>query len=241
MKRIPPNGHVCPVFGPFYFDSGKSGLFMLLFPLDRTTFLPDFFVFFWNFLEIICHQTDKPFRNQHTFFLVRNLTNHILQPKKLQVLKMVRSAFILVYFSVFNHQEHKLARFFYTALFAMFECFKMNATLLLFHPAVLNQTGLSDKCVNVKRAFMTPSLFRLHKWSHIRTFIFGGEEPPTYQERQERAPKDAVFWNLYGLTECSVWSSLGFSKIFLRSKNRLYFKRLYWYFVKRPKIWKPKN
>ena len=139
---------------------------------------------------------------------------------------MVRSAFILVYFSVFNHQEHKLARFFYTALFAMFECFKMNATLLLFHPAVLNQSGLSDKCVNVKRAFMTPSLFRLHKWSHIRTFIFGGEEPPTYQERQERAPKDAVFWNLYGLTECSVWSSLGFSKIFLRSKNRLSLKRL---------------
>ena len=27
MKRIPPNGHVCPVFGPFYFDSGKKRAF----------------------------------------------------------------------------------------------------------------------------------------------------------------------------------------------------------------------
>ena len=101
----------------------------------------------------------------------------------------------------------------------MFECFKMNSTLLLFHPSVLNQADLSDKCINVKRAFMTPSLFRLHNWSHIRTFIFGGEEPPTCHERRERAPKDASFWNLYGLTECSVWSSLGFSKYF-RISNR---------------------
>jgi acyl-CoA synthetase (AMP-forming)/AMP-acid ligase II len=49
----------------------------------------------------------------------------------------------------------------------------------------------------------------MHQWSKtgIKTFMFGGEEPPSHIERVARAPPDASFWNLYGLTECSVWSS----------------------------------
>ena len=56
---------------------------------------------------------------------------------------------------------------------------------------------------------MTPSLFKMHQWlkTEIKTFMFGGEEPPSHSERATRAPPNATFWNLYGLTECSVWSS----------------------------------
>ena len=73
----------------------------------------------------------------------------------------------------------------------------------------LNRETLVNKLDGVKRAFVTPSLFKMHQWldTGIETFLFGGEEPPNNIERTARAPHNAKFWNLYGLTECSVWSS----------------------------------
>ena len=71
------------------------------------------------------------------------------------------------------------------------------------------KTNLAEKLNGVERVFLTPSLFRMHQWSatKISKFMFGGEESPSYSEAFANVNRKASFWNLYGLTECSVWSS----------------------------------
>ena len=49
----------------------------------------------------------------------------------------------------------------------------------------------------------------MHQWAatKISTFMLGGEESPSYNEILANIKRKASFWNLYGLTECSVWTT----------------------------------
>ena len=76
-------------------------------------------------------------------------------------------------------------------------------------PINLLKEDFTEKLNDVQRIFLTPSLFRMHKWANtkISVLMFGGEESPSYGEITANINREASFWNLYGLTECSVWSS----------------------------------
>ena len=64
----------------------------------------------------------------------------------------------------------------------------------------------------MRRIFVTPSLVRrlerLSLPSSTRNICVGGESPPALSELRRVFGTNVDFWNLYGLTELSIWSTV---------------------------------
>jgi len=101
-----------------------------------------------------------------------------------------------------------------TAILLLFEAIKTNAVILLVDKLMIHQNLsriLSDNFVT--RLFITPSLLRQTRinFSTLRVLMLGGEECLSYPELVSIFGSNMdkmTIYNLYGLTEVSIWSSI---------------------------------